>query len=111
MPDNTLTKRKPSMGLNEILEAVDAGIVGSVRAMLISRCKDGFVVQEVRQGESVLNISKDLVNHLNERPYPDEWLNRLKESIDQRMTRRRHAGHVGALSIPGENGWGPITKK
>lgn len=111
MPDNTISTGKPSIGLSELSRAINSGISGPVRALLISRSGTGFVIQEIRQGESILNIRVDLISHLNECPYTDDWLNNLRDSISQRLARRRLASQAGSLCIPSRNGWEPMASK
>jgi hypothetical protein len=60
-----------------------------------------FKVRPIAQmGESVLNIQRDLLTHLNEYPYSIEWLEVLRDYCDGRLSARKAARERGAFITP-----------
>ena len=51
-------------------------------------------------GESVLNIQRDLLKHLNEKPLSTEWLEQLREYCDGRLAARAEARATGRIITP-----------
>jgi hypothetical protein len=88
---------KPSAAL------VPAGfdIPHSARCMLVYRDDAGMLVSApVEHGKSVLNIERDLLIHLNEKPYSTEWLQVLRDYCDSRIEARKAARAGGAIVTP-----------
>lgn len=82
MPDITTPTCKPSITISDIPSLIEVGLTGSTRVLLVSREEGGrFRIDSVLYGESVLNIGRDLVSHINEFPHSDAWLHNLKSSI------------------------------
>jgi len=60
-----------------------------------------FKVQPIaEQGDSVLNIKRDLLKHLNELPLSNEWLEVLRNYCDGRLKARAEAGARGSFITP-----------
>jgi hypothetical protein len=75
------------------------------RAVLISIDQDGKQrITPVDNNSSVLNIERDLRDHMNAYPYPDDWLIQLRDYIDQRLAAREEARMTGGISVPTEGG-------
>jgi hypothetical protein len=77
-----------------------------VRAVLVS---DGHepetaIVRTVSRDASVLNIGRELKDHLDDGYFPDEWLAQLRDYCIGRLAARAEARSAGAVSIP--RGWG-----
>lgn len=70
------------------------------RAVLVAREGDGINVTPIVQGESVLNIRRDLLVHLNEAPYSTEWLTILRDYCDSKIAARAQAHAAGAIITP-----------
>lgn len=108
MPDITTRTCKPSITIDDLSASIIDGLTGSTRALLVSREECGrFRIDPVFYGESVLNIGRDLVSHLNEFPHPDAWLQELQTSICMRIARRQQSAIDGGLSIPRNSSWEP----
>ena len=83
----------------------DAVIPQDARALLVWRNDDGSNGSKlVCHGASVLNIERDLRSHMNDYPYPDDWLIQLRDYIDQRLAARREARTAGGFSVPTQGG-------
>ncbi len=52
------------------------------------------------RGESVLNIQRDLLKHLNEYPHTTEWLEVLRDYCDGRLKARAAAKACGSFITP-----------
>ncbi|MDP9908245.1 hypothetical protein J2W27_000338 [Variovorax boronicumulans] len=72
------------------------------RAMLVTVNDQtgALVAQPVMYGDSVLNIGRDLLKHLNEKPISSEWLEELCGYCEQRLQARAHAQAVGGFITP-----------
>ena len=81
-------------------------IPAGARAAIVSVTHDGKTsVQPVFQGESVLNIENDLINHLSATPYSDEWLMELKSYVAARLDARTAARKSGGVAVPEDRTW------
>ncbi len=87
-------------------------IPDGARAMLVASCIDTgvLVAQPVLEGQSVLNIGRDLMAHLNEYPYPDSFLETLRDYCDARLTARAEAKASRRVIMPSGNPakWQPV---
>lgn len=73
----------------------------NTRAVLVGHAdNDSFRIDPVKFGDSILNISNDLIKHLNEYPHKSEWLVSIKAAIDRRLASRENATAVGRVSLP-----------
>ncbi|MDP9895340.1 hypothetical protein J2W32_004438 [Variovorax boronicumulans] len=72
------------------------------RALVISIDDDTvqFVGRPLVMGESVLNIQRDLLRHLNEKPLSTEWLEQLRDYCDSRLAARAEARATGRIVTP-----------
>lgn len=71
------------------------------RATLVRVSKNGTEhYQPVAPDESVLNIERDLIKHLNEQPLTDEWLRQLRDYCDARLGTRAQARAAGSFVMP-----------
>ena len=76
-------------------------IPSDARALLVAPADDGtYQVRAVAQGESLLNIRRDLLKHLNEYPHTDEWLTQLRDYCDGRLAARQAAHEQGRIVVP-----------
>ena len=79
-------------------------IPDDARGLLITRSyeNDGtYRVTALASPESVLNIKRDLLKHLNEMLIlPDEWLMQLRDYCDNRLAARQVAREKGCVLIP-----------
>lgn len=75
-------------------------------AVLVRRIGDSFVEAPVAHSMSVLNLQHDLIKHLNEYPFTDEWLATLRNFIDAKLEARRQAALNSGVVIPLETGDG-----
>lgn len=72
-----------------------------MRALLIATNDDGSERrQAVGQRDSVLNIETDLIKHLNEQPFSDEWLLQLRDYCNARLGARAQARAAGRVVFP-----------
>lgn len=84
-----------------LLTAADAP-----RAALVSLDRTGQLQHEpVADGQSLLNISTDLIDHLDSRPYSTAFLTALRDYCDGRMAARAEAKSSGGVSMPRAHGW------
>lgn len=75
------------------------------RAALLTRNDDGSDrIQPVPPDASVLNIERDLREHMNQRHYSDAWMIQLRDYIDQRLMARKEARAAGGCSAPADGG-------
>lgn len=73
--------------------------------MLLCLNDDGSIRKKVVAHDcSVLNIERDLRDHMNEYPYSDDWLAQVRDYINQRLDARRDARKFGAISVPVRGG-------
>ena len=71
------------------------------RAVLVSQGNDGtYKSQPVEAADSVLNIKRDLLKHLNESPCSDEWLAQLRDYCDGRLAARSEARKGNGVIVP-----------
>lgn len=76
-------------------------IPDGARAVLVYRDHTGELnFQPVARDESVLNIERDLLKHLNESPRSTEWLQVLRAYCDQRLAVREKAQATGCVVTP-----------
>lgn len=91
--------QKPSIDVKKII------LPEGARAILVSLNHDGSEsIQAVSDSASVLDIERDLRSHLNEYPYPDDWLIQLRDYIDQRLSARRDTRNAGGFCVPTHGG-------
>lgn len=72
------------------------------RALLVSIDSETgqFTAHPLVMGESVLNIKRDLLKHLNEYPHTVEWMEVLRDYCDGRLSARKVARERGAFVTP-----------
>ena len=71
------------------------------RAVLVSQGNDGsYQGQPVEMADSVLNIRRDLLKHLNEMPVSNEWLEQLRDYCDARLAARNEARRGNGVIVP-----------
>lgn len=88
---------KPTADL--ILASIE--IPPNARCVLVFRDEAGQLASRpVEHGMSALNIERDLLIHLNEKPYNTEWLQVLRDYCDSRIEARRVARAGGAIATP-----------
>lgn len=79
---------------------------GAPRALLVSVNRRGQLkLDAIEQGQSVLNIETELMDHLNSRPHSDAYLIALRDYCDGRLAARKEASATGGVSIPRPGGW------
>lgn len=59
-----------------------------------------FRARPIADGDSVLNIKRDLLKHLNEYPHTTEWLEVLRDYCDGRLKARAEAKARGSFITP-----------
>lgn len=57
----------------------------------------------VAHDASVLSIESDLLKHLNEQPFSDEWLAILRDYCDSRIVARNRAKASGSIVTPSQS--------
>lgn len=78
-------------------EAVDLAMPEGVRALLVTADREGnFRVQEVHSGASVLDIKRDLINHMRELPLHEDWYENLLEYLLARRKAQVALKEVGS---------------
>ena len=88
---------------NEFVAALSG--IDAPRALMVTLNKDGTLeYMPLLQGQSVLNIRADLIDHLNDYPHTDEWLINLRNYVDERLAARDEAGATGGVCIPKQGG-------
>lgn len=85
---------------------IDINFPAEAESVLVRRIGDSFVEAPVARGMSVLNLQSDLISHLNEYPFTDEWLASLRNFIDAKLEARRQAALNSGVAIPLETGDG-----
>lgn len=71
------------------------------RAVLITDAGDGrFAVHPVAHGKSLLNLHTELIDHINDYPHSDAWLNELLNCCNSRLAARAAARTTGGLALP-----------
>lgn len=75
------------------------------RAVLVTDAGEGkFTLHPVEQGKSLLNIQRDLQDHLSAYPLTDEWLEDLRNYCESRLAARAEAKATGGIVIPRKHG-------
>lgn len=75
------------------------------RALLVSLDRDGQLeLVPVSQGQSLVNIKEDLIDHLNSYPHSDEWLTALRNYCNGRLAAREQCRTSGGISLPTKDG-------
>lgn len=75
------------------------------RALFVSLDRDGQLgLVPVSQGQSLVNITDDLIDHLNNYPHSDEWLTALRDYCDGRLSARQQCRTSGGVSLPTKDG-------
>jgi hypothetical protein len=77
------------------------------RAVLVSMDDGQFKMTAIAYGESVLNIPKDLLSHLDDYPHSNEFLEVLSNHCIGRLAARQDAKAMGGISIPMDGSWVP----
>ena len=93
---------------SEVQGAILAALAapGAPRALLVSVNRRGqLTLDAIEQGQSVMNIETELMDHLNSRPHSDAWLIALRDYCDGRLAARKEASATGGISIPMPGGW------
>ena len=102
---NTSALTSPSCQTVAADEAQASLIPEGARAALLTRNDDGSDrIQPVPLDASVLNIERDLREHMNQRHYSDAWMIQLRDYIDQRLSARKEARAAGRCSVPVDGG-------
>jgi hypothetical protein len=74
---------------------------GAPRALLVSLgCGGTLEHTPVEMGQSLLRIESELVDHLNAKPFDDEWLIMLRDYLDGRLAARAEAQATDGFVIP-----------
>jgi hypothetical protein len=74
------------------------------RATYVQR--DGHVTRHsVAPDESILNIERDLIAHLNEGPYSSDFLAKLRDYCESRLQARAEARSAGKMVFPQAAFW------
>ena len=88
---------------NEFVAALSG--IDAPRALLVTLNNNGQLdYRPISQGQSVLNIKADLMNHINDYPHTDEWLTSIRDQIDERMAAGQIAKATGGVCIPRHGG-------
>lgn len=75
------------------------------RALLVYLGAGGLLEHTpVNQGQSLVNIKEDLIDHLNSYPHSDEWLTALRDYCDGRLAARQQRRTSGGISLPTKDG-------
>ena len=75
------------------------------RAVLVSIDRNGQLSHvPVGNGQSLVDIEHELIDHLNSYPHSDEWLTGLRDYCDGRLTARRKVRETGGVSLPMKDG-------
>ncbi len=76
------------------------------RAILVSLGNSGQLTHEpVLDGQSVLNIHTELIDHLDAFPHSTEFLTALHSYCAGRLAARSEAKATGGVSMPRPGGW------
>ncbi len=79
---------------------------GAPRALMVSIGRGGQLTHDaIEDGQSVLNIGTDLLDHLSSQPISNEFLIELRDYCSGRLAARKEAGATGGISIPKPGGW------
>ncbi|MNX96133.1 hypothetical protein D3C86_1284350 [compost metagenome] len=90
-------------GRNMPLPLTITSLPAGARALLVSIDDETGQLKTrpiAEQGESVLNIQRDLLKHLNECPHSTEWLEVLRDYCDARLSARKAACEGGSFITP-----------
>lgn len=92
--------------VEEIAAALSHGFDGPRAFLVALDIDDGKTLrfQPVMNQHSVLDIETELKKHLNEYPHSTDWLEDLRDYIDQRLEARALAKAKGGLSLPAPGG-------
>lgn len=110
---NHKMKAKFTMATNSLTIDLDAGAdlkavltaPDAPRALLVHLDSDGLLAHTpVNQGQSLVNIEDDLIDHLNSSPHSDEWLISLRDYCDGRLAARQRSRTSGGISLPMQDG-------
>lgn len=71
-----------------------------VRAAMVTQAGAGLSVTPVEHGKSVVNIGRDLLDHLNAMPFEDAWLEALAAYCTERLAARAGARRSGGIVTP-----------
>lgn len=72
-----------------------------IKAVLVWKDRDGTVrTQDVPHDSSVLNINRDLRDHLDDYPHSNEWLIQLRDYLNGRIAAQAEARKHGGFVIP-----------
>lgn len=75
------------------------------RAVLVTDAGEGkFSMHPVEHGKSLLNIQRDLQDHLSAYPLTDEWLEDLRDYCESRLAARSEAKATGGVAIHRKHG-------
>ena len=77
------------------------------RAVLVSKDDDQFKLTAIAYGESVLDIPKDLLSHMDDYPHSNAFLETLRDYCIGRLAARKDAKAMGGISIPMDGSWTP----
>ncbi|MDP4076250.1 hypothetical protein [Acidovorax sp. A1169] len=84
----------------------DFGIPPGARAVLVTDAGSGnFNLKPVPHRASVVDIERDLTEHLDNMPYSDEWLMNLRAYVDRRLQARAEARGTGGVAMARGDGW------
>jgi hypothetical protein len=50
--------------------------------------------------QSLINLKRDLLHHLNDYPFSDAWLSQLRDYCDARLKARQEAKATGRVMYP-----------
>ena len=62
-----------------------------------------LTAKPVDRNKSVLHLETELQDHLDHFPYATEWLEALRDYLDQRIAARGEAQRTGGISVPRVN--------
>ncbi len=75
------------------------------RCWLVSETPDGSIERTpVHFDQSVLNIQRDLIDHLSAEPLSDSWLENLRDYCANRLAAREEALARNTISTPTTDG-------
>lgn len=92
----------PSTYFAEVGASIGAQLTApnAPRAVLVSLGGAGELkCQPVEQGDSVLNITSQLLDHLDNQPYSSEFLEHLRDYCKARLDARDEAKRTGGVSM------------
>lgn len=74
----------------EAVEKMAEQVTPGVRAAIVTLDSNGkWYAHPVPQDASVLNLERDLIQHLQAYPFSDAWLNKLRDYCESRLTARK----------------------